>query len=189
MSEETNPEAADAAIQLPSLDEIQRLVGACLQAFASLEFGIVMIYADLMEPAPRVLSVATMDRVRDFRSKIDIIRSVNLLSASGDLQARVDSYLRQADLRREMRNKIAHWHAGLGPGASSAEEVRKMRPMLLPPMTAHKYSEIVWGGGAPITEGDLENFRLECISLSNDIITFTASGILANASRNRSSGP
>jgi hypothetical protein len=67
-------EQQEKVITLPSQEPMLQTIGRGIQAFASVELGLSFLFASLMEPAPRELSVIALDaagQLRRLRAKPD----------------------------------------------------------------------------------------------------------------------
>jgi hypothetical protein len=120
-------------IALPSQDEMLTAVGRGIQAFASVEHGLSMVFASIMEPADRNASFVVLDAARHIETKLRILKAVAAVRLSPAQLAVLNKLLERCNDRRPLRNKLAHWAVSYWPGARTAEEAQNMEVALCPP--------------------------------------------------------
>lgn len=156
-------------IVLPSQEPMLVAVGHGIQAFANVEMALGFLYASLMEPADRVLSILTLDAARHIETKLRIVEAIADYALDGDIHAewrtQCKSVLAQCRKRSNFRHKLAHWTVEYWPGASNAEEVKRMKVALVPPRTSPLHGKVMWGGDQPIHLKQMNEFKDKCNSL------------------------
>ena len=179
---------ATQSITMPPMDEMFRLVGVCLQRFSMLEFGLAMIYASLMEPGDRQLSVLTLEGARHFETRLRIVRTVGKYKFGRNKRklARFNNVMNRIGRKSKIRDKLAHWSVSYWPGASTVEQMRKMKPALAPGPSSALWGAVMWGDERPILEQDLKRYDKDCLKLIMDLVKYSNS---IRPRKNRSKKP
>jgi hypothetical protein len=170
-------EAEAIVINLPPQEKMLQAVGRGIQAFACVELGLSFMFASLMEPAPRELSVIALDAAGQVRTKLLIVESVAQKRLIGNHRDEACKLLNRIRKRSEIRNRLAHWTVSHWPGASSVEQIRRMKVALIPPPASVKHGPVVWTPETsqvrPLFQGDSERFAKLCDELFHDLVTFS----------------
>lgn len=168
-SDETTP----VAITLPSLDPINLLVGQGIQQFASLELMLGMVFASMMEPGARERSIVVFHSIKTFEGKLTAFAALSEVALSNDQRAQCVDLLREVKAIQKFRNKLAHWNASLYPGAKSAADIRRMKPVLIPPHWSAEAMRTLWGrGGQMLTVAQLRHGVDSMVKLTTKIAEF-----------------
>ena len=167
-----------ATIELPSQDPMLRAVGAGIQRFASVEHGLSILFADLMEPADRQVSVLVMDAVRNVETKIQIVQAAVDAKLTGSQLTKGRKIVDLVRKRGDMRNKLAHWTVTLWPGVSTAAEMKKMIVVLAPPIYSKHWGPVMFAPKTttiqPIRLKQVETFLNQCSALFAKMVDFSA---------------
>ena len=128
------PDMSHEVITLPERAPLFEAVGEGITAFAALEFAIGMIFATLLEPADRGRSVAVINSARSFEAKMKMVNALADVALVGDAHTRWRNLSCRIEKRKAFRDKLAHWMVSHYPGATTAEQIRSMKPHLVPPI-------------------------------------------------------
>lgn len=123
-------------ITLPDLAPMHQAVGKGISAFAHIEMILGMLYATLMFPAPRGLCLLTLDVVRDFGKKKNIVEAVAPNVLTPEEQDEFGSLLAELQSLSRVRNNLAHWQTGYWHPempVSSIQFAEEMEVRLYPP--------------------------------------------------------
>ncbi len=163
------------SVSLPSQDDMLRAVGRGIQAFVTVESGLAFVFASLLAPADRGLTIIAFNTIWQAEAKIRMIRSVvEYKYPAGDvLRGRIEGALKQCRERLDIRNKLAHYQVGYSPGMESIADVSKVGVALLPPFTSPLHAAIVWGGGTPLKLNELTQFAELCNALFMDLVNLS----------------
>lgn len=164
-------------VELPSQDPMLRAVGAGIQRFASVEHGLSIMFADLMEPADRGVSVLVMDAAKHIETKIRLVEAALDARLTGDQLKRGRKIIDMVRKRSDMRNKLAHWTVSHWPGASSAADIKKMIVVLAPPIYSKHWGPVMWAHKTtnvqPIRLKQVETFLEQCNALFMAMVAFS----------------
>lgn len=165
----TEPEV----IQLPSLEPLHTAVSKGLNAFITVEGFMAMIYCTFMEPAPRLLSLLSIDAATHVETKCRIINSVAPYRLKGNELKQFNALMGRIKRKADLRNKLAHWQVGYwhkNIPVGTVREMKAMKPRLLPSyFTAGNL-----GGSTPetVTLSEIEEFFEGCLVLQRDLLHF-----------------
>ncbi|NEK19893.1 hypothetical protein [Rhizobium leguminosarum] len=160
-------------IHLPSLDPLYLAVGNGLNAFIRIEGFVAMLYATLMEPAPRLLSILSIDAATHVETKCRIISSVAPYRLERNELKLFNALLGRVKRKADFRNKLAHWQVGYwhkNMPVGTSREADALKPRLMPAyFTAGNI-----GGKTPesIRPQELQEFFDACLVLQKDLLEF-----------------
>lgn len=152
---------------------MQAEVGKCIAAFSSVESFLAMLYATLMHPAPRKLSLLSFDAARHIEIKCRMLRSIGPHCLSGGNLEDFDKIMQRVRRKSEMRHKIAHWqvsHWHKNQPVSTHKEMGELEPRLMP--AYFSAGNLDFSPDNPIGMSELIDFSSGCRVLANDIIQF-----------------
>jgi len=164
-------------VHLPPQEQMLQAVGRGIQVFATVELCLAILFASLMEPAPRELSVVALDAAGPLRTKLKIVESVADRRLAGTEREQARSILKQIEQQAAVRNKLAHWTVSHWRGASSAEDLKRVVVALVPPPASLKHGPVVWEPESsnlkPLFAADLDRFFAECNELIPALVTLS----------------
>lgn len=166
----------EQVIKMPDLGPMHEAVGNCISMFASVEFGVGMCFASMLEPAPRGHSVAVINAARSFEAKMKMIDALAAVALDETKLATWRNLSARIGRRKDVRDKLAHWMVGAYPGASSAEDMAKMKAALVPPFWSKQHMEVMWNPNGqkmkPLFLHQLVEFRSLANALTLDLFRF-----------------
>lgn len=171
--------APTESIDLPSQEPMLAAVGRGIQAFASVETAIGFCFASMMEPGDRSNAIVILEAARHIETKMRIVNAIADRSLTDEkLRKRWASLKNKIKRRTDVRHKLAHWTVGLWPGARSAEDAKKWKIALVPPMISSAYFPVMWGKPGdsdekPIFIDQLETFHAKCNELFGQLVAFS----------------
>jgi hypothetical protein len=160
-------------IDLPSQDEILAAVGRGIQAFASVEHGLSMVFASIMAPAERNASFVVLDVARHIDTKMRIVQAAASVQLNASELVGFNNLLNRCKTRATLRHKLAHWTVSFWPGVQTAEEARKLKVALCPPPASPDADPTFWGNEHPIFLKEIELFRENCNKLTLELFKFS----------------
>jgi len=161
-------------IELPSLLPMQAEVGNGIAAFSTVESFLALLYATLMNPAPRKLSLLSFDAARHIEIKCRMLKAVAPHVLSETDFKDFDKIMQRVKRRTDMRHKVAHWqvtHWHKNQPVSTEKEIREFEPRLIPAYFSAGNLDFVPEN--PIGMSELKDFASGCRVLANDIIQFS----------------
>jgi hypothetical protein len=148
-------------------------VGRGIQAFASVEHGLSLVFASIMEPANRNASFFALDAARHIETKMRIVKAAASVQLNPAQLERFNNLLNRCKTRAELRHKLAHWTVSYWPGARTAAEAREMKPALCPPPASPDAHATLWGKERPIHIKEIDSFRDNCNKLTLELFEFS----------------
>ena len=165
-------------IELPSQDPMLTAVGRGIQRFSSVEHCLGILFADLMAPADRQVSVLVMDAAKHIETKIQIVQAAVDAKLTGDQLTRGRKIVDLVRKRGDMRNKLAHWTVTFWPGASTAAEMRRQIVVLAPPIYSKHWGPVMWDPKSttiqPIRLKQIDTFSEQCLALFKMMVQFSS---------------
>lgn len=131
-------------ITLADLAPLHEAVGRAMTAFADLELAIQFLFASLMEPADRLLSVTAINAVRSFGARLKMVDAVAARALVGDDAQKWQRLHERIQRKKAFRDRLAHGSVGHGPGATTIEEVVAQKPMVLPRIGTGESNLALW---------------------------------------------
>lgn len=165
------------AIELKSQSPMLEAVGRGIQAFATVEAGVGVVFASLMEPADRYSSILVLDAARNIETKLKITQAVLEHRLADDQRARGVNLLNRVRKRGDVRNKLAHWAVTHWPMAATAAEVKEQIVVLAPPLWSKDHFPVMMDPKStdvsPLRITEIEDFARLCQRLFSDLAAFS----------------
>jgi hypothetical protein len=165
-------------IEFPDEGPMLQAVGKGLTAFASLELGVGICFAAMLDPAPRLRSVTVINAARSFDAKMKMVDALAAVALEGEHFATWRNLSCRITKRKDVRDKLAHWMVSLYPGASSVEELKKMKRALVPPAWSKAHMEVMWDPltnrkAKPLFLSQLDEFAAKTSELAAELLQFS----------------
>jgi hypothetical protein len=164
---------------LPDLTPMYAEVGHGISLFSLVELNLGACFASMLEPADRRHSIEALNACRSFEAKKKMVDALAPVALDPEHLARWKKLSRMIGRRKDTRDKLAHWTVSLWPGMTSVEDLRNVRPALIPPIFTRAHMDVLWlkqherkGKEKPLFKEDLECFRLLTTELTKKLIEF-----------------
>ena len=153
-------------------------VGRGLTAFSSLELGVGICFAAMLDPAPRQRSITVINAARSFEAKMKMVDALAEVALDGGNLKTWHNLSSRITKRKDVRDKLAHWMVSLYPGASTVEEMKKMKRALVPPVWSKTHMEVMWDPltnrkAKPLFLAELETFIEKTSELVGELVHFS----------------
>jgi hypothetical protein len=169
--EEDNNEPV--VINYPDLAPMHQAVGRGISSYVNIEMGLGFIYATIMSPAPRALSLLTLDAVRNFSQKRDIVAAVYPHVLTTDEQSALEKLLNRVGTLSKDRNLLAHWQTGLwhkNMPVDNLQQIEEMEVRLYPGFYSRNNMDFAPKVTRRISE--IEDFTQRCIAVFLELVAF-----------------
>src|SRR5258708_40096294 len=112
-------------VSLRSQDDMLRAVGRGIQAFVTVESGLAFVFASLLAPADRGLTIIAFNTIWQAEAQIRMIRSVveYKYPARDGVRGGIEGALKQCRERLALRNELAHYPVGCSPRMEPLDDV------------------------------------------------------------------
>ena len=173
----TEPPARPIEVKMPSLDPMFLAIGRGIGAFANVETGLAFVFASLMDPADRGLSIAALDAARHIEVKLRIVTAIVDEKLKDDDRTTAHALLNRIKRRTELRRKLAHWAAAWWPRVNSIKDLNRLKVVLLPGMPSRTPNT------QPVMLAQVEAFAEQCSALTKDLFDFSIKLTASNSSQ------
>jgi hypothetical protein len=169
----------EEVITLPDLTPMHVAVGKGISTFSSLELAVGMVFASMLEPAPRLHSITVLNSARSFEAKMKMVDALADVALTDSQLKRWRNLSSKIGRRKDMRDRLAHWMVSHFPGAKTVREIKKMKPALVPPVWSKQHMEVIWDPktnrkSKPIFLPQLLQFDEDARKLTTELFKFSS---------------
>ena len=146
--------------------------------FSSIELGVGFIFASMLEPADRGISIVAISACRSFEAKMKLLDATAAAALKAKELRKWRGLSGRIGRKKEVRDKLAHWAVSHWPGASTTAQIKKMKPALVPPIWTAAHMRVMWlpqreRDVHPVFLRDLQTFNESVIRLTTDLFNFS----------------
>ncbi|MBU6373604.1 MAG: hypothetical protein KJS97_12840 [Alphaproteobacteria bacterium] len=163
-------------VVLPDLTPMLLAVGKGINAWSKVEMAFGLVFASMMDPAPRAASLAVLDAAKNAATKLRIIDAAAPFALQNDDCLHLERWRKLSKRTRNLnkrRNMLAHWEVSLWPGAKTLAQIESMQVRLVPPMTSFEHMPVMWRGKTnlqPLTLMQINAFSGDCVELTQALL-------------------